>query len=204
MAPTNGYCTVAEVKARLWPTGLTDTTDDTVFDQVITAVSRAIDNLCNRRFFTTASDETRYYTAEFDDELAPGDLVSLTTLATDEDGDRTYETTWSATDYDLEPFNAALDGKPYTRLRVTPNGNYVFPSTRKGVKLVGKFGYGATAPPAVKEACLLQCERVYKRRDAPFGVVGSAELGQLMVIPRLDPDVELLLRAFRKMDLGGV
>jgi hypothetical protein len=42
--------------------------------------------------------------------------------------------------------------------------------------------------------------RLYKRKDAPFGVVGStsAEMGQLMVIPKLDPDVKFLLDAYKK------
>lgn len=75
--------------------------------------------------------------------------------------------------------------------------------TKKGVKLVGKFGW-TTAPAPVCDACLLQAIRLFKRKDAPFGVVGSADMGQMVTISKLDPDVMLLLQAFRKMTVGAV
>ncbi len=187
------YCTIAELKARLT---IADTTDDTILTQVVSAVSRWIDAFCNRRFYTTAADETRYFAPGYDDLLHCGDLVSIASsgLKTDDDGDRTYENTWATTDYDLEPSNAALDGKPYTEIRVAPNGDYSFPIAAKGVQIVGKFGW-SSAPAQVKEACLIQCERIFKRKDAVFGVTGESVAGELRLIPRLDVDVqELLMR----------
>ncbi len=184
-------------------TDVTNPIDDAVFESVVEAISRLIDERTGRRFFTTSEDETRYFTAENSDLLRIGDIVSLTSIKTDEDGDRVYERTWSATDYDLEPFNAALDGKPYSQIRTTPNGLYAFPTTRKGVQLVGKFGWSA-APKLAKEACLLQAERIFKRKDAPFGVLGSAEMGQSIVIPKFDPDVEQMLAPLVRLRIGGV
>jgi hypothetical protein len=199
MAPTNGYCNVAELKARLWPTGVADTSDDAVFDQVITAVSREIDDHCSRRFF--AMSEVRYYRAQYPDRLFVDDLIAVVTLQTDADGDREYETTWANDDdFDTEPYNAPLESQPYTRLAVTPRGRYTFPvGIKRGVKLAASFGYASAAPPAIKEACLIHSARLYKRRDAIFGVIGSAEMGQLMVIPKLDPDAHMLLATFRKL-----
>ena len=54
------------------------------------------------------------------------DLLSVTTLKTDEDGDRTYEITWATTDYDLMPYNATLESQaqPYSHLQTTPDGDY--------------------------------------------------------------------------------
>lgn len=201
MTITNGYATLLELKERLFPTGLSDTHDDPALEQVITGVSRWIDAYCRRRFY--AASETRYFTAADRKLCFVEDLLTVTTLSTDEDGDRTYETTWTATDYDLEPYNAALEGQaaPYTHIRVAPNGTHYFPSTRKGVKIVGSFGYASTTPPLVKEACLLQSIRTFKRKDAPFGVAGSAEMGQLVVIPKLDPDVAMMLRSLRKVSV---
>jgi len=195
MTSAVAYASVAVVKARL---GISDTTDDTKLETMLQAVSRAIDDLCGRRFYADAADATRYYTPEFNDALFAGDMISLTTLQTDEDGDRTYERTWLATDYDLTPDNAALDGKPYTAIRVTPDGSYVFPvGVRKSVKLVGKWGW-PSVPQPVAEACILLTERVFKRRDAIFGVVGSPDLGQLRAVLRLneDPEVGFLLQPF--------
>jgi hypothetical protein len=201
MTITNGYATLAEIRARLQFVAA-DTADDTILEAVVMGVSRWIDAYTGRRFY--AASETRYYTAEFSDKLYVDDLLTVTSLGTDDDGDRTYETTWAATDYDLEPYNASTDGRPYTSIAVAPAGRYTFPSTRKGVKLVGSFGYASSTPAAVKEACLLQCERLYKRKDAPFGVIGSAEMGQMMVVPKLDPDVQLLLWPFQRVGIGAV
>lgn len=209
MSITNGYATLEQFKARYFPAGVADTTDDTVIENVIEAVSRLFDHFCGRRFFVNVSDEIRYYTAEFADILFCDDIASLTSLATDEDGDRVYETTWAATDYDLMPHNAALDGRSYGWIEPALNGNYAFPvGIARGVKLVGKFGTvnvsasNATLD-AINEACLLQAIRLFKRKDAPFGIAGGPEVGQLMTISKLDPDVMLLLQPFRKMTVGG-
>ena len=203
MTITNGYATLAEARARMGITVSADTTDDTIIENVIEAVSRLIDNYTGRRFHTTTSDEIRYFTPEHSEYLGTGDIISITTLQTDEDGDRAYEKTWATTDYDFLPYNASLDSKPYTELQITPNGDYAFPSGAKSVKITGKWGYSAV-PDAINEACLLQTFRLFKRKDAPFGVVGSAELGQLQVIPKLDPDVKLLLDPYRKFDVVGI
>lgn len=195
------YATVAELKSR---SNITDATDDTVLASVLDAVSRQIDEHCSRRFYKNSVDETRYYTAESPYLLFVDDLVSVTTLYTDGDGDRTYESTWDTDDYDLEPVNASLTSKPYTTIEVAPRGLYTFPvDIRRGVKVVGVFGW-PSVPNPIKEACLLQSERLFLRKNAPFGVVGNAEMGQMQVIPQLDPDVKMLLKPFVKAAIGGV
>lgn len=173
-----------------------DQTDDAILESMINAVSRMIDRECKRRFYTTDSDETRYYTAKDARQLWPeDDILSVTTLKTDPDGDRVYEETWETTDYDLWPYTAALDDKPYRAILVTPKSGETFPGLVKSVEVAGKFGYCAIAsrPPEITEACLLQCQRLYKRKDAPFGVLGAAGMGQMQVIPELDPDVKMLI-----------
>ena len=183
---------------------LTDPTDDAIIESVIEAVSRWIDNDTGRRFYRNSSDEVRYYTAEDGAVLLlDDDLGSLTTLLTDDDGDRTYETTWGATDYDKEPYNAALDDRPYTCLRITPCGIYSFPTGRKGVKLTGKFGYSTTAPRPIKEACLLLTQRIFKRKDAVFGVMGSIQTGMIRITD-FDVDAWRMLWPYVRMDIGAI
>jgi len=202
LAITNGYGTLAEIKGRLGiVTG--DTADDTKMESIVEAISRAIDMQCSRRFYLDGSDATRYFTAEFGDVLYPGDLVSVTTLATDVSGSRTYGITWAATDYDLEPFNAALDGKPYTKVCASPLGLYSFPTLARGVKLIGKWGW-PSVPKPIAEACLLAGEKLFKRKDAVFGVVGSPEMGQLKQMLRDDPDLAILVNPYVKFDVLGV
>ena len=184
MSITNGYTTKQEYKARFYDEGQGDTKDDAAIESVITAVSRSIDAICWQRFFTTAADETRYFTAEFADWLRlPERIVSINTLKTDNDNDRTYENTWTdGTDYDLWPFNAALDGEPYRYIQITPNGNYRFPKDiSKGVEIDGKFGW-SSAPQPIVEACLLASHLTHSRRNSPYGVSGAAGVGQLTAI----------------------
>jgi len=198
MAIDDGYGTLQTYKDRF---GIEDTKDDTVIEAVITAVSRLIDELCWTRFYTTSSDETRYFTASHGDYLmAELPIVSITTLKTDRDGDRTYETTWATSDYDLMPFNATLDGKPYEWIQVTPNGDYSFPKTAKGVEIAGKFGW-SSAPTPIVEACYLGAHRLMKRLDTPLGVSAAAALGQLQVKVqslRTDPDFLELVKTEKR------
>jgi hypothetical protein len=199
---TGDYCTLGELKARVWPDGATpDGTNDLALSSIITAVSRLIENFCGRRFYTTAADETRYFDTEDNEYLWPSiDIVSVTSLHTDRDGDRTYADTWATTDYDLEPLNAALDSRPYSWLHTTPDGVEDFPEGgRKSIRIIGKFGWSAV-PAAVREACLLQCMRIYKRRDAPFGMISNPVGGEVRLLNKIDPDLELLLAAYRRID----
>jgi len=187
------YATIGELKTRI---GITDTTDDTVLSAVLEACSRSIDGYCNRSFGKTVPGTVRYFTPVDPQEVLIDDCVTLTVVATDADGDRTYEDTWTATDYDLLPENAGTN-TPYTMIATTPDGDYSFPCVRKGLKLTGTWGW-PEVPAPVKEACLIQAYRIFKRKDAPFGISGSPEMG-MMRIGRLDPDVLWLLDPYRNL-----
>lgn len=202
------YVTLAEFKNWVTPTLSATTLDeDATMNTAITAASQLIDDYTGRRFYSTSADETLYFTASQSDVLLPYDLgvdiLSITTLSTDEDGDRTYETTWTTSDYDLEPYNAASQLRPYTYIRVTPNGSYSFPTIRRSIKLVGKFGFCTLAnlptwAPKVRDACIMQAARLYMRRVTPSGVGGDSMFGQVRIPARLDADVELELTPLRR------
>jgi len=179
-----------------------DTGNDTYIEGIVHAVSRSIDEYCHRRFFTTTADETRYFQGLDHEMCLTDDIITITTLKTDEDGDRTYEKTWATTDYDPKPDNYSLDSKPIMWLVCAPNGTLYFPTDSKSVQIVGKFGWCALAnvPDKVAQACLLQSVRLYKRmREAPFGIVGSSDMGTAVVITKFDPDVEFLLQQFKRV-----
>jgi len=197
MPITNGYATLAELKARL---NITDTADDAVLEAVITAASRSIDADTGRQFFATTA--TRYFTADSSYLVFIDDLLSITSLKADLDGDRVHEDTWSSSDYDLEPYNGASQSiqEPYTRIRLRPRSNKYFPTFRHGVEVVGSWGFAATAPAPVNEACLIQAARLFKRKDAPFGVLGTPELG-VVRLPKLDMDVRQLLAPFVRYEV---
>lgn len=193
MAITNGYATLDELKSRL---DVTKVEQDANLEMMIEAASRQIDGWCSRRFY--AVTEARTLDGEYGDALdLPGDLLSLTSLATD-DGSRTYGTTWSATDYEFG------GGPPYQVIHASPAGVHLFPRGRAMVRVTGSWGYSAEAPHAIREACLLLAARLYKRKDAPFGVVGSADHGQMQTLPGMDPDVKQLIQQYRRFGLVEV
>lgn len=112
---------------------------------MIENASRLFDGETWRRFWTTASDETREYTARNSARVYTDDIISITSVKLDQDGDGTYEVTLTATDYFALPDNYSERGEPITWLETTPLGNYSFTTNKKGVQIVGKFGYCAAS-----------------------------------------------------------
>ncbi len=185
------YATLAELKGRLG-VDTSDTADDATLTTLLERVSRAIDDHCRRRFYRDSMASARRFTTPRVDRVLIDDLVELTALETDPNADRSWADTWASADYELEPMNAAADGWPYEEIHVSPDGEYEFPTHRGGVRVTGLWGW-PSVPGPVAEACLLQAARLWHRRDAPFGVVGASEMGQSIVIARLDPDVRMML-----------
>ena len=192
------YATRAEAKAILGIAS-SDTTEDTLVDSLITAASSAIDQYCDRPAgFGPQGTQTRYYTALEYYRLDVDDLLTVTTLATDDGIDGTYSQVWSAGTYNLTPYNAALDGRPYTGIESSDTSILNFPKhSTKGVKVIGTWGWTAI-PAAVKQACLLEVAKLYASRNAPFGVIGTAEAGGITrMSTRMHPAAVALLDQYR-------
>ncbi len=178
-----------------------------ILENVVTSVSRWIDQYCQRHFYQQTAtarvfDACSPYRVKFG---AFNDLVSVTTLKTDSNADGTFETTWSASDYQLLPRNtAAAETRPYNSIRSL--GTRIFPiptgyTTRDGlIEITGTWGWPAV-PAAVKEACLMQSSRIYKRRYSPDGVAGFNEYGVVRVAGKLDSDVADMLDPYRRSPL---
>ena len=197
MGIVNGYATLAEARAWISVPDL-DTSGDNMLEDTIETVSRWIDDWTGR-YYNTSTTQARTYTAKDNHILFIDDLVSVNAsgFVSDDDGDRTYENTWATTDYDLMPENAVAHGTPYAWVEVTPQGRYTFPKQLKGTKITGTWGWSAV-PVTIKQACLMQVNRIYNRKQAPFGVMGSDVFGNLSVAVGLDPDVKQLLNGYKK------
>jgi hypothetical protein len=201
MAITNGYCTLAELKAAL---RVQDAIDDALLELAIESASREIDGYCERMFYSTTG--TRVYAPTNVYTLTTDDIVSVTTLKSSSDG-VTYNTTWSTSDYQLEPLNGVAGGlvTPYTRIRAV--GNYLFPAWATGtiynleasMQVVGVFGW-ASVPTAIRQATVILAMRIFKRLDAPLGMITN-DMGSMRV-GRFDPDVEALVMPYRKVSAG--
>ena len=196
--PADIYGSPQQLKAGF---GLTDEVDDVAIERVLDAVSRQIDDHCGfplRHFYLTDNDTTRHYTATSGNGLWIEDCTAITAIGSDADGDGVFEDTWVTGDYLLWPYDAADQMRPYTRIETTRAGTRSFTlSTPRSVKITGRFGWPLIPAPVV-EACLLQASRIFKRKDAPFGVAGAPEVGPIRLLSRLDPDVELMLKPLRR------
>lgn len=246
------------------------TTDDTLYRSVLENITELIDAYTGRTFRVFTA--TQIVGATHGGLIDVPDLLAVTTLKTDDDDDLTYENTWVAnTDYELRPYNAAVQKRPYWQIAVRTNGNYSFPVSRQqAIQIVGKFGYweeletlpslanealdtsetgfdvdagtdfdvldtikvdseqmyvtaistntltvvrgvnGTTAaahdndapiyryryPGPVIEATAIQASRYFMRKNAPFGVIGTGDVG-FVRLRGLDMDVKEALNAYR-------
>lgn len=196
MAITNGYATLAQVKAAL---RITDTVDDTLLEMAVESASRAIDGYANRSFYSSGT-ATRYFAADDSFVVQINDVSGTAlTLVTSSDGDD-FDTTWKTTDYQLEPLNGVVDGLtvPYTRIRAV--GDYLFPTSGEEalVKVTAVFGW-PSIPMAITQACIIQASRIFKRLDSPLGIAGFGDMGAMRVSRYLDPDVEQLVSTYRRL-----
>lgn len=197
MAITNGYCTLSELKDSLQ---IDDSVDNASLEAAIMSASRMIDDYTQRFFYkdgTIASPVTRYYTPEDAISLNIDDIVTVSSIATDNDLLFTYTTVWSTSDFVVEPINNPRKGWPYNRLVAV--GAYVWPfQIPQSVKITGAWGWSAV-PQEIQLAAKIQASRLFIRRQSPFGIAGTPELGTVRLSSRLDPDVEALIRPFKKV-----
>lgn len=175
---------------------------ESVLDQAVNAASRWVeDQLGGRRFYVLT--ETRYYSLSPSPYRYPGmgyglgnsgdvwavqsstwgvasssrividDATAVTAVATDQDGDGVYETTWTvATDYWLGPRNAPLRGKPYRTInRNLAVGRFGFPAWEDSIQVTGSFGYSATVPDEIRELTLAVAE-LYARDVMEMSIPG--------------------------------
>jgi len=195
--PDNVYTTLADVRNGLQ---IEDSVDDQDIQMAILSASRMIDDYCQRSFFqqgTISLPEIRYYSPVNPWYLEIDDLVEPTELKTRANQSGPFNQTWNLdTDVMYEPVNNPTKGWPVTRLLAiqTYVFPYFFPQT---VRLTGIFGW-KEVPYEVQLACKIQASRLFIRKQSPFGIAGSVELGTVRLNSRLDPDVEILLKTFRR------
>lgn len=199
MALGDAYVTLVELKAYL---GITGSTNDTQLDDARTAASRAVDQFCERQFNKTTSATARVFYPDTCHKATVDDFHTTTSLViqTDSGDDGTFETTWAAADYQLEPLNNMVDGEsgwPYYIIRVRTTGSNYFPMTGRGAPLQVTAQWGwAAVPSGVKQATYYLAVDLFKLRETQFGVMGSGEWGLVRV--RDNPKAMALLAPYRR------
>lgn len=177
----NAYADLTTLKSASY-LNITATTHDTYLRKLLEQSSRLIDKYCNRYFY--CYNGTKYFDGK--QILFPkDDILSITTLQTDEDGDATFEITFTTGDYHLYPLN----DYPKIRLEINPDGNYgSFASgIKKGVKIIGIFGYGdgLSATPYYSDTTTAEALDV---AETAIDVISASNLSVGMTLLLVDSD----------------
>ena len=192
------YATLAELKAAI---RIVDNADDTLLQLALDSASELIDGHCDRSFSVTGEASVRSFSPS-------GDRIEVDDIYTTDDLAivfRTVEIPLAvesvSVGYRLEPVNAPEYGEPYTTI-VLPTIQPAYAIGGLLVHVTARWGYAAEVPKAVVNACILQASRLFSRRNSPYGIAGSPDMGsELRLLAKLDPDVAVMLSKYVKMEV---
>ena len=203
MAITNGYATLTEIKNYM---SISDNTDNDLLENLVESASRSIDRIANRRFYLDATASARLYRAYSNIFVYVDDIGTTSSLvvAVDENGNGTYSKTLTLnTDYILDPLTSQSLNRPFTQLTMVSNTETwpIFPGLtsnglRPGVQVTARWGW-PSVPDDLNMACLILTADLYKRKDAPGGILGLGDLGVVRMSP-IGRDVTAMVRAYKK------
>jgi hypothetical protein len=234
---TSGYCTRTDVEEWMGTAQTWTANEGAILDVAVEAASRLIDEYCNRYIgsFTGSSSTastSRVFSANNMNVCYIDDVSGSVTLATDENGDGTFETTWTAAQFQLEPLNAPTRGRPYNAIRATATRYFPSYETASGwVSIAGgnRFFYAPSAvlpfgyhpsqalvqitstqwgwpaiPTAIKQATIIQAAMIYQAKEAPAGLMGTPDMGQVRFPSWLHPQAKLLVEPYKLAAAGVV
>ena len=203
MAIVNGYATLTQIKNYM---SISDNTDNDLLEDLIESASRSIDRMANRRFYLDTTASARLYRAYSDIFVYVDDIGTTSNLAValDINGNGTYTKTLTLNqDYILDPLTASSLGRPFTQLTMVSNTETwpIFPGLtqnglRPGVQVTARWGW-PSVPDDINMACLILTADLYKRKDAPGGILGLGDLGVVRMSP-IGRDVTAMVRAYKK------
>ncbi len=120
------------------------TGDDDELFQLMLAVSHWVDQYCNRHFYPRV--DTLVFDGKGGSQLLLPDLISVTSLKEDNNGDLSFNESWASSDYWLQPYNASPTlhwGVPYTAVKARAGGNKAdgFAIGEQNFQITGLWGY---------------------------------------------------------------
>lgn len=175
------YASSAELKTRLEIVG---TKLDAQVDRFIAAAELKVEAYTGRKFTKDTTATARVFAATDPELLKVDDFHTTTDLVvkTDSGGDGTFDVTWAASDYQLEPLNQiknGITGYAYGRIRAV--ASRCWPVSREArVEVEAQWGWAAV-PAVVTEATLLQAAFLHERKLTPGGFAGFADIGVIRV-----------------------
>ena len=197
MAITHGYASLNQIKAAV---GISDAVDDALLEMAVESASRQIDSYTERYFYNGGTAVKIF--APLDNYVCETeDFITLSKVEISEDGE-TFDTELDATDWQNEPLNSRAGGLETSFYQIRAIENYLFPfmGGEATVRCTGVWGWSAV-PIAITQATIILASRIFKRLDAPLGII-SGELGSMRIGFRLDPDVQHLIEPYRKIRMA--
>jgi hypothetical protein len=188
--------------------GISDSVDDNRLTLAADAATQTVQAYCDRHFVAQTTATARVFTAltpwllEVDDISSTSGLV----IKTDEDGDGVFETTWSASDYQLEPLNGKLGGQnwPYTKIRAIDAREWPLEYGQAVIEVTAKWGWRTDDPTTdylphpVEQAAQIQAISIFKSVDAPLGIAGFGDIGIMRLRQAIHPVAAALLAPYRR------
>lgn len=219
MAIGDAYATPSQYRAVL---DKTDTGEDAEIAEDLLAVSRYLDRALGRFFSRDTAPQARVYVVPAAGRPWPGwaeaenpwrygglvrvlyidDLVSVSSVAVDQDRDGTFETTLAPSDYELLPRDAALrpEPEPYTAIELLPWGSLPALSPGMRVRVEGIWGW-PSVPMAVQRATIhltgiLRLESPRAQRQLQAGLETAIETSR-----EAQSIVQELVRHYRRVQV---
>jgi len=182
------------------------------------------DTSATARYFSGSGDATQWV-----DECVEIESLAVKDSATDDEDSYTAWTVGTVgTTTSADAFPASGDPKypnynalPYNFLLANVNGSYAeFPSGRFSslsgfrpeheskhglptVKLTAKWGYSVDVIGSIKQACMIESARAYKRGEGVWAdAIANADFGEMRFVAQLDPMVRTMLNRFVKPSIG--
>ena len=195
------YCTSADIEQVM--TDVTWSTEYTpLLARLCVRASRAIDSLCGREpgfFIAPATATERRYSGSGRLDMMPDPFAALTSVAVDEYGLGTF-TAWAASEYIVQPYNAAALNVPYTsivldKMRSTKACWYPY---QENVKITARFGWALACPEDITQATIVWALQNFKKGQS--GYVGSGAANYASIImnsSEIDPELNRLLQPYK-------
>lgn len=180
-------CSAAQVKARLFPNGVTDTNDDTLIGELIDQVSGWVQGYCNRKFVpdnavTYVFDTQAGYVLRIPRGIRAITSMGVNNLSHQPDSGGSYTTVTTA-DVLLRPKAQDLpEGFPATEIHIS-RGTLAgtissFGTIENGCTITGNFGFAA-APQEIASVTIDAVVAAYQSRVNGASSMMGADGGAL-------------------------
>lgn len=171
-------CTIAQVKARINPAGVSDVVDDAMLTEMVEQVSDWVQHFTGRKFVpdnaaTYVVDTASGYVLRIPRGIRSVTSMGINALSNQPDSGGTYVTLSAATIM-LRPASIDLPvGWPPTEIHLSRATSSVFATVENGATITGNFGFAAT-PPDIQAVCIDATVAAYQNRKlGTSGVIGA-------------------------------